>query len=224
MINQEQFQRIAKVMPIFQNADPSLLKEFQQTAVYTRIPAGKDVFYEGDQASAIALLISGVVRVYRIGETGREITLYRFGLGGSCVLTANAILSQQSFPAIATVEQDAEGVMIPAAIFRDWVKRYDLWREFVFDLYSQRLLAVMDIVDEVAFGRMDVRLAVFLVNQFNAQSCLKITHQEIADELGSSREVISRLLENFASEGLIRVGRGSIEILDGPLLELRSHR
>ncbi|MBI3737902.1 MAG: Crp/Fnr family transcriptional regulator, partial [Chloroflexi bacterium] len=155
MIEQEQFKRISSALPILQRADSNLVREFQQEAFFAKIPAGRDVFIEGDRVDAIALLISGVVRVYKIGETGREITLYRFGLGQSCILTANAILSQQTFPAIATVEQDAEAVMIPSATFRDWVRRYDLWREFVFDLLSQRLSTVMAIVDEVAFQRMD---------------------------------------------------------------------
>ena len=162
------------------------------------------------------------MRVYKIGETGREITLYRFGLGESCILTANAILSDKSFPAIASVEQDAEAVMIPTETFRDWVRRYDIWREFVFDLLSQRLSSMMEIVDEVAFQRMDVRVAVWLLNQAKVQNPMRITHQQIAAELGSSREVISRLLEDFARAGLIRARRGTIEILDFEGLKARS--
>jgi CRP/FNR family transcriptional regulator, anaerobic regulatory protein len=222
MISQAHFDRIAQVLPFLQHSDPKLSREFMQSAFFTRIPAGRDVFVEGDRIDAIALLISGVVRVYKIGETGREITLYRFGLGESCILTANAILSQQSFPAIATVEQDAEAVMIPADTFRDWVRRYDVWRGFVFDLLSQRLSSVMAIVDEVAFRRMDTRVAVLLLERSRFQNPIRITHQEIAAELGSSREVISRLLEDFTSQGLIRLARGTIEILDHQSLETRS--
>ena len=222
MISQVHFNRITRALPILQHADPQLVREFMQAAIFTRIPAGRDVFVEGDRIDAIALLISGVVRVYKIGETGREITLYRFGLGESCILTANAILSQQSFPAIATVEQDAEALMIPADTFRDWVHRYDLWRGFVFDLLSQRLSSVMAIVDEVAFRRMDTRVATFLLERSRLQNPIRITHQEIAAELGSSREVISRLLEDFTSLGLIRLARGTIEILDYQSLETRS--
>ena len=222
MINQEQYSRIARVLSVLQRADPQLVREFQQSAFFARIPSGRDVFVEGDRADAIALLISGVVRVYKIGETGREITLYRFGHGESCILTANAILSQQSFPAIATVEQEAEAVMIPAEAFRDWVRRYDLWREYVFDLFSQRLSLVMAVVDEVVFRRMDTRLAAFLLNRSRLQNPLRITHQEIAAELGSSREVISRLIEDFGSEGIVNAGRGTIEILDFDSLESRS--
>jgi CRP/FNR family transcriptional regulator len=213
MIEKSQYDRLARILPLLRGADPELAREFEQAAHYARIPAGRDVFAEGDQVDAIALLISGVVRVYTIGETGREITLYRFGTGESCILTANAILSRQSFPAIATVEQEAEAVMIPSDTFRDWVRRYDLWREFVFDLLSQRLASVMAIVEEVAFQRMDTRLAGFLVERSRSQNPVRITHQEIAAELGSSREVVSRILEDFAGRGLIRTARGAIEIL-----------
>jgi CRP/FNR family transcriptional regulator len=222
MIEPEQYKRIVHALPFLQRADTGLAREFQQVASFTRVPAGRDIFIEGDRVGAIALLISGVVRVYKVGETGREITLYRFGLGESCILTANAILSQQSFPAVATVEKDAEAVLIPAETFRDWVSRYDLWRGFVFDLLSQRLSSVMAIVDEVAFRRMDARVASFLLNHSRVRNPIQVTHQEIASELGSSREVISRLLEDFAERGLIRSGRGEIEILDAEELEARS--
>jgi CRP/FNR family transcriptional regulator, anaerobic regulatory protein len=214
MLDPEQYHRIVNVLPVLQTADTELAREFRQAAFFAKIPAGKDVFVEGDDVQAIALLISGVVRVYKIGETGREITLYRFGLGESCILTANAILSQQSFPAIATVERDAEAVMIPAGKFREWVGRYDVWRKFVFDLLSQRLANVMAIVDEVAFRRMDLRVAALLLERRDAAFGVHITHREIAAELGSSREVISRILEDFVSDGLIRVGRGQIEVLN----------
>jgi CRP/FNR family transcriptional regulator len=166
--------------------------------------------------------VSGVVRVYQIGETGREITLYRFGLGQSCILTANAILNQQTFPAIATVEQDAEAVMVPADAFREWVRRHDLWRTFVFDLLSQRLTSVMAIVEEVAFHRMDTRLAAFLLERSRTAGPLRLTHQEIAAELGSAREVVSRILEDFAAQGLIRASRGLVEVTDAEGLAARA--
>jgi CRP/FNR family transcriptional regulator len=222
MISHEHYNRIARVLPILQRADPQLAREFQQNTFFARIPAGKDVFAEGDCADAIALLLSGVVRVYKIGETGREITLYRFGSGESCILTANAILSRQTFPAIATVEQEAEAVMIPADAFRDWVRRYDMWHNFVFDLLSQRLSSVMALVDEVAFRRVDTRVAAFLLERSRVHNPIHITHQEIAAELGSAREVISRILEGFAGEGLIRSSRGLVEVLDAEVLRRRS--
>ena len=222
MIDASQFDRISQSIPLLQQAEPALVNEFKKVAFVARIPAGRDVFLEGDRVEAIALLISGVVRVYKVGETGREITLYRFGNGSSCILTANAILSQKTFPAIASVEQDAEAVMIPADKFREWVQNYELWRDFVFDLLSQRLSTVMAVIDEVAFHRMDRRVAALLLKQARMKNPLRITHQEIASELGSSREVISRLLEDFVNDGSIRAGRGTVEVLDFGLLEERS--
>jgi CRP/FNR family transcriptional regulator len=222
LINSQEYDRIVRSLPILEHADPHLLREFRDSAFFARIPTGHDVFIEGDQVDAIAMLISGVVRVYKIGETGREITLYRFGNGESCILTANAILSQENFPAVATVEKEAEAVMIPAGTFRDWVRRYDIWREFVFDLLSHRLSAVMAIVEEVAFRRMDTRLAALLMERSRSTDLIQMTHQEIAAELGSSREVISRILEDFSAQGMLEVARGSIEILDREGLHSRS--
>ena len=222
MLDDAQFARLTQSLPFLLHADPALAREVRQAATFARIPVGHDVFVEGDRVDGIALLLSGVVRVYKIGETGREITLYRFGTGQSCIFTANAILNQQNFPAIATVEQEAEAALIPSETFRDWIRRHDLWREFVFDLLSQRLSTVMAVVDEVAFRRMDARLASFLLSQSRVRNPLRITHQQIAAELGSSREVISRLLEDFVSSGWIRSGRGEIEVLDPEGLQSRA--
>lgn len=219
MITDEQYQRILRVLRPLQEADAAMQRAFRQTAYFARIPAGRDVFAQGDAVSAIALLLSGAVRVYKLAENGREITLYRFGSGESCILTANAILSKQSFSAIATVEHEAEAIMIPAEAFREWVRRYDAWRDFVFDLLAQRLTSVMEVVDEVTFRRMDIRVAALLLERGQAQKPLSITHQEIAAELGSSREVISRILEALAGQGWIRMGRGTIEILDAAALQ-----
>lgn len=222
MLDINQLNRLTLALPFLGRADASLINELKHNASLAKIPAGHDVFVDGDRVDGIALLLSGMVRVYKIGETGREITLYRFGLGQSCILTANAILSNKSFPAIATVEEDAEAVMIPAEIFRSWVNKYELWREFVFDLLSERLSTVMTVVDEVVFKRMDRRVASWLLNQAKVQNPMRVTHQEIAAELGSSREVISRILEDFSREGLIKSGRGTIEALDFKGLESRS--
>jgi CRP/FNR family transcriptional regulator len=222
MIDAEQLERITLALPGLRRAEAGVLRDFRQMAFMARIPRGHDMFMEGDHVDAIALLISGVVRVYKIGEMGREITLYRFGNGESCILTANAILSQKTFPAVAVVESDAEAVMIPSDTFRDWVRHYDFWREFVFELLSQRLSSVMSILDEVVFQRMDARIAAFLLKKARPGLRIQITHQEIAAELGTSREVVSRILEGFASAGMIVGSRGELEIQDRDGLEART--
>lgn len=178
------------------------------------IPAGRDVFSEGARVEGIALLLSGVVRVYKIGDTGREITLYRFGPRESCILTAAAILTRRQFAALATVERDVEAVIVPADVFRDWVRRFDAWRDFVLELLTERLASVMTIVDEVAFRRMDRRVAALLLERSAVEHPVRVTHQEIADDLGSSREVISRIVEDLGARGLARPQRGTVEVLD----------
>ncbi len=214
MISEKDFLQISRVMPFLDKAPKPIKAEFIQYGYLADIPAGRDVFVIGDRANAIALLIDGIVRVYIIGETGREITLYRFGSGESCVLTANAILNDQEFPAIALAEKATKAVMIPEEKFRDWVKKYDVWREFLFKLLAQRLMSMILMINEVVFHRMDKRIAMYLYKHGMNKNPVTATHQEIADELGSSREVISRLIEAFQDDGSVKAGRGSIEILD----------
>ena len=214
MLEINHFERIARSLTFLQIATPQIRRDFIDFAYFVKIPAGRQIFVEGNDVNGIALLMSGVVRVYKLGPTGREITLYRFGEGESCVITANAILNQQEFPALAAVEKNVEAVMVPSETFRDWVSRYDPWREFVFYLFSQRLVRVMEIVDEVAFQRLDRRVAGFLLDRSQICNPVCITHQEIANEIGSSREVVSRLLQDFALREIVRLSRGEIEVLD----------
>ncbi len=214
MLTEDQFLQLTQQFPMFKNAEPDILRAIQQDAFHAEVPAGHEIFYPGDDVNAIALLLAGTVRVYKMGETGREITLYRFISGESCILTANAILNNQTFSAIAQVEEDATAIMIPAKSFSNWVNSYTIWRDFFYNLLAQRLSSVLEIVDEVTFRRLDVRIATFLLEQSPNQNLISMTHQEIADELGSSREVISRILGTIANNKIIHLGRGTIEILE----------
>jgi CRP/FNR family transcriptional regulator len=218
VITAEQFDTVAGRFDFLRRADAGAVKEFQQAVTFARLPSGKRLFSEGDGAQALALVVSGAVRVFKTGRTGREITLYRIGPGETCILSVNAILTQQPLAAAATVEDDVQAVTIAAGVLRDWVHRHELWRQFVFELISQRLMKVLTLVDEVVFSRMDTRIATLLLARSRVQNPLRITHQEIAAELGTSREVISRILEDLAGAGMVRSSRGRIEILEpGPL-------
>jgi CRP/FNR family transcriptional regulator len=160
-------------------------------------------------------LFSGVARVFKIGENGREITLYRFSDGESCILTASCILGNHTFPAIAQIECEAEALLIPAPVYYEWMNRHAFWRDYTFALLSNRLAAVMSILDEVAFRRMDARVAELLLRRAaSAGDVIRITHQEIAAELGTSREVVSRILEDLHARGALIAGRGLITLAD----------
>ncbi|HEU0073453.1 MAG TPA: Crp/Fnr family transcriptional regulator [Dehalococcoidia bacterium] len=214
MIEASDQQRVSDTFPFLATLGEVLRQEFFQKATLARLPSGRDVMAEGDRIEAIPLVLSGTIRVYRIGETGREITIYRFERGECCVLSADSILGNKLFPACAQVEDEVEVAFIPAAAFDDWLARSPAWREFVFQAMSRRLLSLLDTLDDVAFGRMDARVASLLLRRAGDPGTIQITHQEIADELGSSREVISRILEDFQSRGLIRLSRGSVRVAE----------
>ncbi|MGB3533373.1 MAG: Crp/Fnr family transcriptional regulator [Microcoleaceae cyanobacterium] len=176
------------------------------------LPAGHFVCLEGEMCHHLPLVVSGSVRVYKIGENGREITLYHLDRGDSCILTASSIISQKVFPAFAITETEVEAFIIPANSLREWVKYNPIWQEYIFGLLSQRLATVIEIIEEVAFRRMDCRIAAYLLNNSDNHLKLHTTHEAIAQDLGSSREVISRILKNFEKQRLLSMSRGLIEL------------
>ena len=219
MIGAADQDRVKAALPLRQMLGSDLSDEFMREATLARIPAGRDVMAEGDRVEAIPLLISGSIRVFKIGESGREITLYRFTRGECCVLTADSILGNRLFPASAQVEEEAEVAFIPASVFDAWLASSAPWRRFAFDAMSRRLLSLMDTLEEVAFRRMDTRVAsILLLRSDGGTAAIRITHQEIADELGSSREVISRVLEDLQARGLIQLSRGLVQVVNPGLL------
>jgi CRP/FNR family transcriptional regulator, anaerobic regulatory protein len=183
--------------------------------VLARFGAGQDLMAVGDRVEAVPVIITGSIRVFWTGESGREITLYRFGPGECCVLSADSILGNRLFPARAQVAETVEVAFIPAPIFNDLLARSPEWRARIFGALSERLVSLMGTLNEVAFGHLDTRVAALLVRRAGGQAAVRsITHQQIADELGSAREAVSRVLEELRSRGLLRLGRGSIEVLD----------
>ena len=184
------------------------------------LSAEQFICLEGDFCQHLPLVISGSVRVYKIGETGREITLYHLEPGDSCIMTASCILSQKEFPAFAVTETEVEAFTIPAHNLREWVKQNTVWQDYIFGLLSQRLSNVIEIVEEVAFQRMDCRIASYLlkIGDNNAEN-IPITHEEIAQELGTSREVVSRILKTFEQQGLLHLSRGKIQLQNRQKLE-----
>lgn len=215
MINAAEWRSAVELLPFLADRTAPPTESFISQATFMRIPAQTTIFSAGDACSAFAVLASGTVRVFTIGETGREITLYRFTRGESCILTASCILSTQEFPAIAVVEEPAEAFSVASPVFHAWIDQYAPWRAYVFQLLAQRLSSVMTVIDEVAFRRMDVRIAEFLLRMCaDAAVVLHLTHQQIAAELGTSREVVSRILADFAAAELVQLGRGSISVID----------
>jgi CRP/FNR family transcriptional regulator len=201
-----------KTFPSFRNSSGELLKELLAIARHQDVPAGKQIYSEGDSCPVIAFVISGEIRVYKAGQTGREITLYEIGPGETCILNASCILSGTSYPANAVAISDVTMLLIPSSDFRRLVDRHEEMRDFVFTLLSLRLAGVMELVEEVAFGRMDERLIDYLIEK-SENGKLETTHQKIANDLGTSREVVSRLLKDLERKQAVRLSRNSIALM-----------
>jgi len=176
-------------------------------------PLGKHLYWEGDSCSGIAFLLSGAIRVYKCSESGREITLYEIGPGETCILNASCILGNKSYPANAVTISMGELILVPAHHFRRLLASHETMRDFVFSLLSERLGEVMELVNEVAFRRMDERLMEYLLEK-SGDGVLNASHQKIASDLGSSREVVSRLLKDLERQGKILMARNTISLLD----------
>ena len=213
---------LSAALPFLDGAPAAVKNELLHRAARVTVPADAAICREGNHCAHMSLLLAGSARVFKVGESGREITLYRLGPGDSCILTASCILSDLSFPAHAVTEQEVDALAIPAPVFRDWVVRHETWRRYVFGLASRRLASVISLIEEVAFRRMDDRLAEYLAARVAAdpgQAVLHTTHEAVAADLGSSREVVSRLLKELEHRGAVSLARGTITILDRGLLD-----
>jgi CRP/FNR family transcriptional regulator len=200
------------VFPVFRNSSDELLRELLAVSRNQSVPVGKQIYAEGDACEAIAFVLSGEIRVFKIGQTGREITLYEIGPGETCILNASCILSGTSYPATAVAISNVSLLLVPSSSFRRLVDEHEEMRDFVFALLSRRLAGVMELVEEVAFGRMDERLLDYLIEKAE-NGRLDTTHQKIANDLGTSREVVSRLLKNLERINRVKLSRNSISLL-----------
>jgi CRP/FNR family transcriptional regulator len=206
--------RLHESFPFLSAAPPALGERLVATGTRVSLAAGHHVCHEGNPCAHLPMVLAGTARVYKLGETGREITLYRVEAGQTCILTASCILSDRRFPAFASCETDVEALAIPAAAVRDWLVTSAEWRGFIFGLVALRLAGVISVVEEVAFRRMDRRVAEYLARGLPSTVVIATTHQQMAYDLGTSREVVTRILKELEQRGLVAVARGRIEVLD----------
>lgn len=179
-----------------------------------RFAAGKTVFNPNNIPDSLMFLVSGTIRVSQSSEGGRDIVLYRVEAGDSCVLTTACMLAEEAYNAEGTAETDVVAVILPRPAFDRLVAEEPAFRTFVFAAYSRRLIDLLRVVDDVAFGRIDVRLADRLIALAGDNTNISATHQQLASELGTAREVISRVLQDFSKRGLIHQTRGLITLQD----------
>ncbi len=177
-----------------------------------RVPAGTQIFAPGQSSDNLLLLLEGTVRVQQKSETGREVFLYRVHAGESCVLTTACMLAHQEYSADGIAETDVSAVAIPRTTFDDLVAQSKTFRDFVFAAYSKRITDLFTLIDDIVFQRVDVRLASRLLELANQDDVVFATHAVLATELGTAREVISRILSEFQRRGWIEQSRGEVRL------------
>jgi len=194
---------------------PLLREELEKSVKRRNFEKGEILLNEGAYVQVIPLLISGLVKVYKEEEEGQEILLYYIKPGESCIISLTTCLKGNPSAVKAVVAQDSDLLLVPASISRKLGREHPEWNEFFFDLFGNKYQELLHFIGVLSFSNKDLRLKEYLQKeaQLKGQNFLDLTHQRIADDLGSSREVISRLLKRLEGEGFIRLGHGRIEIL-----------
>ena len=175
-----------------------------------QVPAGTVLFDDHQACEGFPFVVRGSIRVIKASASGRELPLYRVAPGETCVISSSCLLGHEDYNARGIAETDTELVLLPKAVFEALLAE-PAFRSFVFHLFADRIADLMHLIAEVAFHKLDQRLAALLLGKGRL---LHTTHQHLADELGSVREIVSRLLKGFAAQGLVKLSREQIEIVD----------
>lgn len=183
------------------------------------IPPGTAVFHAGETCRSYLFVLEGSVRVEKIAENGREIVLYRVGRGETCLLTTSCLIAKEHYPAEGVTETEVLAVALPEKLFHEALAISSEFRAFVFASFGARMTDLILLVEAITFGHGDVRLARWLLESGSAPGEVVATHQQLAAELGTAREVVSRFLKEFERQGLVRLARGRIVITNRPGLE-----
>jgi CRP/FNR family transcriptional regulator, anaerobic regulatory protein len=180
-------------------------------------PAGTVMIEQGRHCRGAALVLSGVIRVYKLSAEGREITLYRVGCGETCILAVSCLLGGVDYPVIADVEDDAEVAILPIDALRLAMLKSEPWQRFIFGSMATSMMDVLNVLDEVAFRSMDARMASRLLQC--SLNRIEMTHEQLAADMGTAREVVSRLLKELENRKIVQLKRGTVIILNREALE-----
>ena len=210
-------EKILDLYPALAGLPGDRLSALMQPKAVMQVPAGTRIFAEHQPCQGFPLLLEGSIKVVKQAASGRELMLYRVAPGGSCIITSSCLLGHSDYNARGIAESPLSMLLLPAPVFGQLMLDHAPFRDFVFHLFAERIGELMQLVEEVAFARLDQRLARLLLARND--SVLNVTHQQLADELGSVREIVSRLLKGFAAQGLVSLGREHLTITDRPRLQ-----
>lgn len=195
--------------------DAEILNELSKIAIRLNFDKEKTILENGSEVKVIPLVLKGNIKVFQEDQSGREILLYYIKPGESCIMSIIAGKDNQTSKVRAVTSDNTEVLLFPSSLINMWMLRYKTWNDFVFNLYQKRFQELVFVINELAFGKVDTRLMQFLETRVKIEETneIVITHQKIADELGTAREVVSRLLKKLEYEGKVHLMRGKIKIL-----------
>jgi CRP/FNR family transcriptional regulator, anaerobic regulatory protein len=207
------YQLVKSRFPIVHNEE--LLKNIAQHGIYKEVKAGEVMMEYGQFIKSVPLILNGCIKVMRHDEEGRELFLYYLYPGETCAMSLTCCMANQKSEIRAIAEEDSEFIAIPIQYLDQWMNEYPDWKNLVMQTYSTRFRDLLNTIDNIAFRNMDERLEEYLFakSQATQSKIINITHHEVATELGTSREVISRLLKQMEKKGKIVLGRNKIEVL-----------
>lgn len=220
MLSENQQIELLAAYPVLRELSPALWRSVIFNGQSLCIPAGTIAFEEESPCHSYLMVISGQIRVVKPTSMGRELLLYRVMPGDNCILTVSCLLGDCSYQARAVIEVDLAGVSISRQMFLQVIVQSLEFRTYIFRFFGERVTQLMDLIDAVAFHRLDQRLAALLLMR---GPVIATTHQNLADELGSVREVVSRILGDFQVQNIVHLDRGQIFVLDREALQKRAH-
>ena len=215
MNNAELKPKLLQLFPVFEKLPAATVKEIIDSATLRQAPAGAILFEAASPCTGFPMLLDGSVRVVKSAPNGREVQLYSITPGESCLLSSSCLLGGSAYSATGVAQTAVTLLTLPPVLFHRLMAEHKAFRDYVFSLFSERLADLMTLVEAVAFHKLDQRLAALLLGKGEV---VRATHQGLADELGSVREMVSRLLSNFQDRGWVALGREQIRITDAAAL------
>lgn len=207
---------LQEILPFYKKLEKEVQQELREGATIRQYEPGTILHAGKEDCSGLFFLKSGRIRAYIVTEDGKEITLFRLLERDVCIFSASCMLKNITFDIWVSAETTVEAVQIPAKLFKQCAQKDILLSNFMNDIVSSRMSDVMWVLEQILFSSFDKRLAGFLIEQavLEESNTFKITHEQIANHLGSAREVVSRMMKYFAKEGYLKASRGVVEILD----------
>ncbi len=216
MLNPDTKSRLLQKYPLLLDLPIPEMENLVATSSLFKLAAGTVVFDENQPCQGFPLLLSGSIHVIKSAPSGRELQLYSVNPGESCILTSSCLLGHTRYLARGIAKAETELIVLSPLVFNALLSTFTPFRDYIFGLFSERITDLMELISAVAFQKLDQRLALLLLRK---SSPILTTHQALADELGSAREIVSRLLKGFGDQGWVKLGREHIEITDQAALK-----